>query len=170
MNMSNIGLALASVDIDDIRVPGFIDVSEKPARFYPLFRAIYFECQGTLIRFGAIGDSGRMLVAQAETITVDVELDEEMLPACSSLREMVLRDPDGPNKVAAVHLWDGRDTTGGLECAAVRFDIMNGQQIFLDPSYYFGIRLGGSEQQSIWSENLLNSELRSVEVRRKGAA
>ena len=43
-------------------------------------------------------------------------------------------------------------------CDAVEMKLVNGQVIFLDPSYYFGINIGGKEQKQLWKINFKENE------------
>lgn len=40
-----------------------------------------------------------------------------------------------------------------LICEAIEIKLVNGRVIFLDTSYYFGINIGGKEQEQIWKIN-----------------
>ena len=153
MTPSELGRLLGGAGVDDVLVVGFVYGSEQPPCFHALYRTFFFECRGTLLRLSVLGDTGRMLVSKSEAVSCDADLDDDMQPAYSSVRQAVLDDSDGPNRLAFVHLWDVRDVAGGIECSAARFDLANGQKVFVDPSYHFGIRLGGVEQQSVWLEN-----------------
>jgi len=58
---------------------------------------------------------------------------------------------------AAIRLWNMDVRDGELVCGAMQLDLANGQQIFIDPTYHFGMRVGGSEQRAIWLENQTSS-------------
>jgi hypothetical protein len=165
MNLASLRNAFTGASIDDIIVTGFLDGSERPVRFLPTYRLLYLECGEVLVKIGVVGDTGRMLITRVDAVACEAELEEEMQPACASLRLAELRDPDGINRVVALHLWGALDAAAGVECAALRIDLLNGQQIFFDPSYYFGIRIGGLGQQRIWNENLLEPDPSYVEIR-----
>lgn len=55
------------------------------------------------------------------------------------------------------------ETQEELVCGAVELRLVNGQVIFLDPSYYFGINIGGREQKQIWEIN--NTETSKTHIR-----
>jgi hypothetical protein len=151
-------------ELKDIIVTGFIQSDERPVRFHALWRAIFFECDGIVLKITTIGDSGRMRLALVHSVCYEAELDDDMLPASSSLRLQVLRDPDGSNALSAIHIWNMDESSDEIKCAAARVDLLNGQRIFVDPSYYFGIRLGGHEQEEVWRENRFESRYEEVEV------
>ena len=138
--------------IDDVLVAGFTEVSEKPLRFHHLFWAVFFEFGGELLKFAAIGDSGRMSIERTERVWYD-SLDDDLEPASASIRQIVLDNSDGTGRLASAQLWDFQMSQTGIECAAVRFELANGQIVFLDPTYHFGIRVGGASQEAIFAEN-----------------
>lgn len=61
-------------------------------------------------------------------------------------------------------MWGVETTPDGVECAAAQLDLANGQVIFLDPTYHFGIRLGDARQYSIWLENLPGDEPKCIDL------
>lgn len=152
MKLAELRTVLVGAGIDDILVAGFVDTRERPLRFHALHRAVFIECDGVLLRFGVRGDSGRMQITRTDVVSCG-DLDEDLEPASTSLRQVFLDDPDGSNRMRSLHLWDLEDGPHGIECSAVRIDLANGQKVFLDPTYYFGIRLGGASQQTVWVEN-----------------
>ena len=164
MRLSVIQSALRGTGLKDIIVTGFVEKDEQPVRFHALWRAVYFECDGMLLKMAVVGDSGRMRLSVVHTVCHEAELDDDMLPALSSIRLQALRDPDGSNALAAIRLWNMGESSEEVQCAAARLDLVNGQRIFVDPSNYFGIQLGGREQEEVWKENWFESRREDVEI------
>lgn len=161
---SEIQSALRGTGLKDIIVTGFVEKGEQPVRFHALWRVVYFECDGVWLKMAVVGDSGRMRLSVVHTVCYEAELDDDMLPALSSVRLQVLRDPDGSNTLAAIRLWNISESSKEVQCAAARLDLVNGQRIFVDPSNYFGIQLGGREQEEVWGENWFESRREDVEI------
>jgi hypothetical protein len=82
---SEIQSALRGTGLKDIIVAGFVEKGERPVRFHALWRAVYFECDGALLKMAVIGDSGRMRISVVHTVCYDAELDDDMLPALLSI-------------------------------------------------------------------------------------
>ncbi|MCX5743100.1 MAG: hypothetical protein NT062_11470 [Proteobacteria bacterium] len=139
-------------------VAGFVDPTERPLRFHAMYRSVFLECGGTLLSFGVLADTGRMQIASIRSVHVVVELDDDLQPASTSIRETVLEDPDGSNRIRTIQLWDTEGGPDGIECAAARLDLENGQIVFIDPTYHFGIRIGGIHQQDSWLNNSTQRE------------
>jgi hypothetical protein len=152
MNLAELRSVLLGSGIDDVLVAGFVDTSERPLRFYALYRAVFLELGGELLKFSVLGDTGRMQISRTNDLSFG-DLDEDLERASTSLRQVVLDDPDGSNRLQRLHLWSLGNGPDGIECSAARIDLANGQKIFLDPTYHFGIRLGGASQQTVWMEN-----------------
>ena len=164
MTLRELRALLAGKEVDDVFIAGFVDMDEIPLRFRALYRAVFVGCGGKLLRFGAIGSTARMLISEVKAVSLNVELDDGMQPAFTSVSQTILNHPDGPNRLATLRLWDALDGADGVECAAARLDLQNGQQLFFDPSYYFGVRLGGREQEGIWAENWPEICLKSIDL------
>ena len=150
MTAADLESRLRGTGVSDVLLPGFIDDEAQPHRFRALPQAIYFECNSSLLKFEAIATTGTMHVSLADNLSVSVDLDDDMVPAIASLREQVLDDPVGSNLLLEIRLWNLAEDENGLRCAAAQLQLANGQQVFLDPSYYFGIRVGGTRQRDIW--------------------
>ncbi|XYH97111.1 hypothetical protein ACMHYB_56630 [Sorangium sp. So ce1128] len=165
MMMSKIKGALSGARLTDVLVTGFIDNDERPARFHALWRVVYFEFDNMWLKMAVVGDSGRIRLSLVDEVSNEADLlDDDMLPALSSVRLQVLRDPDGSNVLATLRTWNTNQSPEWIECSAARLDLVNGQQIFVDPLNYFGIQLGGREQEEVWKENAQESWLESVEI------
>jgi len=102
--------------------------------------------------FEAIDTTGTMRVSLVDQVNDSADLDDDMVPAVASLREQVLDDADGSNMLLELRLWNLVEDERGLRCAAAQLQLANGQQIFVDPTYHFGIRVGGARQRDIWSD------------------
>jgi len=140
--------------LSDILLPGFIDQDEVPVRFRSTPQTVYFECNSVYLKIEAISTTGSMKLSIDEKIEIPVQIEEEdMTAAVTSMREQYIDDSDGKNDLSAIRLWNVSEDETGLRCAAAQLDLVNGQQIFIDPTYHFGIRIGGSRQRHIWSDN-----------------
>ena len=153
MMLVELQLKLNGAGISDILLPGFLDQDENPARFRTLSQAVYFECNSLYLRMAAIATTGSMRISIENRIEIPDQIDEDMTAAVTSLREQCLDDADGRNDLSLIRFWDIVDDANGLRCAAAQLDLVNGQQIFVDPTYHFGIRIGGSLQRESWREN-----------------
>lgn len=144
---------LVSTSLDDIHVAGFIDEDESPARFHGQFRLMYLDLGGQLLELRCIEDTGRMNLSLASAFSDVPDLDEDMRPCVMSVRELVLADPDSDNAVVKLTLIGASFDQDSAACSAAQVQLANGQVVFIDPSYHFGIRIGGIEQRSVWREN-----------------
>jgi hypothetical protein len=144
---------LIGSSVSDVLFPGFIDQDESPARFRPLLQSTYFECGSAYLKMEVISTTGTMRLSIEDKIEIPAQIEEEMTAATASLREQYLDDSDGQNDLSAIRLWNVTEDETGLRCAAAQLDLVNGQQIFVDPTYHFGIRIGGPRQRDIWYES-----------------
>ena len=86
------------------------------------------------------------------------EIDEDMMRAKSSVSEIILSDTmANGNDIDNIIFYNLEDQEE-LLCDAIEIKLVNGQVIFLDPSYYFGINIGGKEQKQMWKINLKETE------------
>lgn len=152
MTASDLESRLRGAGVSDVLLPGFIDDEVQPHRFRALPQVIYFECDSLLLKFETIATTGTMRVSLVDNVSGSVDLDDDMVPAIASLRQQVLDDVDGSNLLRELRLWNLAEEEEGLRCAAAQLQLVNGQQIFVDPTYHFGIRVGGARQRDIWCD------------------
>ncbi len=144
---------LAATTLDDIHVVGFVDDAESPPRFYGQLRLMYLDLGGRLLELRCIEDSGSMRMALVREFSKAEDLDDDLQPCVMSIRELVLADPDGENRIVAIRLWGGSFDNDSISCSAAQLEFKNGQVVFADPTYHFGIRLGGAEQRATWLQD-----------------
>jgi len=150
--LTNLEARLRGKALTDVVLTGFVDHDDAPAQFHSVLHFLYFELDALLLEMATLGDSGRMQLHFVDAPRF-VASEEDMIPAITSIRQQVIRDTESDNRLAKLQLWDVSDAQDELTCAAARLELANGQKIFVDPSYHFGIVLGGSEQQEIWEQN-----------------
>lgn len=144
---------IKSKDIEDIYLVGFVDIQEEMVQFYHNLRFIYFEINSKYIKLESINQFSKMKIRVVESIESDFEIDEDMTMAKSSISEIILNDTmaygNNINKIVFYNLQDSSE----LICDAIEIELANKQNIFFDPSYYFGINVGGREQKQLWKNN-----------------
>lgn len=144
---------LVDSTLDDIYLIGLLDQDETPAQFCPQLRQLYLELGGELLELRCVEDTGTLGVRTVAEFS-EVPWNSDGLPTCTmSIRDLVLTDSDANNQVTDFRLFGASFDPSGLTCLAVQLQLENGQVLFLDPSYHFGIRIGGSELRAAWREN-----------------
>jgi hypothetical protein len=151
MTLEELKRLIHGASLDDLLVPGYLDQDAAPVRFRALPLCLYVELGAVLLEFATVETTGTLRLRAVEAIRRLPELEDDMVFAVSSLRQQVLRDVDAANRIAALKLWRAEnDTEGGVGCSAAAFELENDQEIFIDPTNHFGIRVGGSELRQAW--------------------
>jgi len=147
-------------NIEDIYLTGFVDIEDGIAQFYHDLRFIYFEVNSKYIEFESINQFSKLRLKIVDSVEYNFEIDEDMMKAKSSVSEIILSDTmangNNINSIIFYNLEEREEEE--LICDAVEIKLVNGQVIFLDPSYYFGINIGGKEQKEMWKINLKETE------------
>jgi hypothetical protein len=153
MTIEELKRLIHGASLDDLLVPGYLDQDDAPVRFRALPLCLYVELGAVLLELATVETTGTLRLRAVQAIRRLPELDDDMVFAVASLRQQVLRDVDAENRIAALKLWraeDADDAEGGIGCGAAAFELENGQEIFIDPTNHFGIRVGGSELREAW--------------------
>ena len=140
-------------NIEDIYLTGFVDIEDGIAQFYQDLRFIYFEINSKYIEFESINQFSKLKLKIVDSIQHNYEIDEDMMRAKSSIGEIILNDTMANGNDIDNIIFYNLEEKDELICDAVEIELVNGQVIFLDPSYYFGINIGGEEQKQIWKIN-----------------
>lgn len=151
-------------DIEDIYLTGFVDIEDGIAQFYPDLRFIYFEINSKFIEFESINQYSKLRIKLEKLVNHKFEIDEDMMKGKSSVSEIILNQ-DGAigNCIDIIKFYNLEEKEEELICDAIEMKLKNEQVIFLDPSFYFGINIGGCEKKKIWKENL-NSNAKITET------
>lgn len=106
MTIADLESRLRGAGVSDVLLPGFIDDEVQPHQFRALPQAIYFECDSSLLKFETIATTGMMRVLLVDNVSGSIDLDDDMVPAIVSLREQVLDDADGSNRLLELRFWN----------------------------------------------------------------
>lgn len=153
--------------ITDIISTGIVSIENGLAEFLPDLRILHFEIADKFVVFESIKQFSEIRISVSEKLRYyDVD-DEDMLKSHMSIANIVLWDIyDRGNKTAEIYLYDQRsEDNNSIICDAVKINLLNGQTIFLDPKYYFGINIGGSDQEKRWFDNLDKDERKNVRIK-----
>jgi len=144
--------------IEDIYVFGYSDNDNGILKFNSDLRLIYFVMDSFYIRFESIENYSRLEVSIQKKLAYpfEYELESELTMTISSLKDLLLLDSmSNSNKISKLTFFNP-DDDNCLICDALEITLMNNQLIFFDPSYYFGISVGGLEQKKCWTKNIEN--------------
>jgi len=140
-------------NIEDIYLTGFVDVENGIAQFCHDLRFMYFEINNKYIEFEVVEQFSKLKIRIVDSIEYNFEIDKDVIKAKSSVSEIVLNDTmSAGNNISTIIFYNLVEEC--LICDAIEIELTNGQIIFLDPSFYFGINIGGKEQKQLWKENL----------------
>lgn len=143
-------LDIRNKEIDDIYLVGFVDIEEGMAQFCHDLRYVYIEIGERYIELESIEQFSKIRIGIVDSLQYHFEIDEDMMKAHSSISELVLNDTMSiGNKIQNVLFYNLNDNI----CDALEICLENGQILFFDPTFYFGINIGGIEQRKIWEEN-----------------
>lgn len=146
--------SLAEAPVYDIQVPGFIDRDGAYPRLAPMADTLYFVRDSDFVRIEVLNSDDQLtirLVAAPEAPKALEGEDEEF--AMSSYGELFLGDDYGSFRITKIRyaLSDRSDPSEG-KVRCVEFEFENSRRLFLDPAYFFGIRLQGAGAYESWLE------------------
>lgn len=141
-------------NIEDIYLTGFVDIENGIAQFYHDLRFIYFELSSRYIEFESVNQYSKLRIKIVDSVSYNYEIDEDMIRGKSSVSEVILSDTMAKGNSIDNIIFYNLEEQEELICDAIEINLVNGQVIFLDPSYYFGINIGGKEQKQKWKFNL----------------
>ncbi|MCC3379670.1 hypothetical protein ACFQ5D_18800 [Paenibacillus farraposensis] len=145
-----------SDSIQDIYLLGFVDIEDGVADFCPDMRYYYFEVGEKYIEFESINQYSKLIVRIIDSIRYQFEIDEDMLPCKTSVSQIILTDSMSAKNTVKSFVINGMESNDNnqIVCNSLQLNLDNGQELFIDPSFYYGINIGGAEQRKFWNENL----------------
>ncbi len=146
---------LKSNQIEDIFVLGFVDNDSEVTEFYQDMRYLYFMIENRYIEIECIEQSSKIKIMITDNIVHKFEIDEDMKKAKTSMSEIIFVDILANNSVREFLLYNiTMVTVDYIVCDAIQINLNSRQKIFLDPTFYYGIGVGGIEQKEWWKESL----------------
>lgn len=145
-----------SGSIQDIYLLGFVDIEDGVADFCPDMRYYYFEVGEKYIELESINQYSKLSVRIVDSIRYQFEIDEDMLPCKMSVSQIILTDSMSAKNTVKSFVINGMESNDNnqIVCNSLQLNLDNGQELFIDPSFYYGINIGGAEQRKFWNENL----------------
>jgi hypothetical protein len=145
-----------SGSIQDIYLLGFVDIEDGVADFCPDMRYYYLEVGEKYIELESINQYSKLSVRIVDSIRYQFEIDEDMLPCKTSVSQIVLTDSMSAKNTVESFVINGMESSENdqIICNTLQLNLDNGQELFIDPSFYYGINIGGAEQRKFWNENL----------------
>lgn len=133
--------------LTDIYIIGFIYLEKGENDFIPDLRWMYFEFEDVLVEFESFDQYSRLKVERVSNVRYQFEYDEDMIKVKSSVKDLVLVSSIlAGNIVKNIEIIDGTERN----CAAVKIVLETEQIIFIDPSFPYGIGVGGQKQEEYW--------------------
>ncbi|MCT4543790.1 MAG: hypothetical protein N4A63_09625 [Vallitalea sp.] len=164
--INNLKKVVKNNDVKDVFLTGFVDIEDSIAQFYPDLRFIYFEINSKFIEFESINEYSKLRIKIVNAVNYNFEIDEDMMKGKSSVSEIIFtQDSAIGNCIDIIKFYNLEEKEEELICDAIEIKLKNEQVIFLDPSFYFGINIGGNEQKEIWKLNLDNVETNKTYIK-----
>lgn len=138
--------------ITDIYSVGFIDDEDDICVFHKNLNYLYIEMDSQYIKLQSINQYSALKFQLVDCIDYDYEIDEDWKKAKSSIANVVLNNSMSLGNIIRKIIFYNLNEKD-LSCDAAEFVLENGQILFFDPSYVFGINIGGIEQKKTWKDN-----------------
>ncbi len=143
---------LAEAHAWDIQVPGYLERDENPPRFCPVPAMVYVALEDGFLRIGEVEYQGQLkisLVASPGRPIALEDSDDEFVLA--SFGQPFLAEAYSKFRITGARYVanDGSDPVSGV-IRCIEFTFENSFPVFMDPMYYFGIRLGGAGAYERW--------------------
>lgn len=141
--------------LKDIVALGITFAPEQAGRwqFAPDFRRLVLRLENRSLLLDVIEQGEWLEVAADGDEPPMATADPGEQPATMSMGSQLLDHHPHAVPVRRVAAFGAIPHAGGMRCEALRLELSNGQTLFFDPTYYFGIRVCGLGQEKAWSEN-----------------
>lgn len=153
--MINKLLKLENQNISDIIKIGFVDIEDGVAHMSFADKYLFIEFDEFFLKLTSVGQYSQLQIEITSKISFDIELDEDLIPAQASIATVVLIDDMADNRINSLEIYNCiNQQNQNILCDAISIYLISGQELFIDPTYYFGLNIGGKEQREKWLTNL----------------
>jgi hypothetical protein len=137
--------------IEEILFTGCFDEEDKD--FIINKNYLFFETESKYICFEAIEGYSKLKIYLTTSIEYNNQV-EDLIDGAVKVGDLVFVNPLSSNrKTSTVTFINLQNEVEYLTCNALYFELINGEFIFLDPSF-LGIKIGGKQQKIFWESNL----------------
>lgn len=151
--MDAIGARVVGRWIAAARRRGVVTAEGAGLHYSPERDRLYLLIDDATVELTGLRQGEAVRVVLVDAIGPPDAQDPDARPAQEDVTDWVLgHDYDG-DRVTALTLYAPWVEAGALCCEALRLTLARGRVIFVDPTYYWGLCLGGAEQRAIWLDN-----------------
>lgn len=144
-----------SASVKDILKVGFLDLEENPIQVSLIDKYLFIELERFFLKLTSTHQNSRLKVEITSDTNFDTSPYQDFTIAITSVATIILTDNMADNSVASIEIYNLLDESEqAILCEAMSINLVCGQEIFIDPSYYFGLNVGGKEQKEKWLINL----------------
>jgi len=141
--------------ITDIVKVGFVDMAADCAEVSFMDRYLFMEFGSFFLKFTSVEQYSLLKIEIVPQISFDFETDEDLRKAKASVATLILTDNMADNRIVRINVYGPENHEGHhVVCKAISLILVCGQELFIDPSYYFGLNVGGADQKQKWVDNI----------------
>lgn len=140
-------------NIDDVILTGFVIEGDESGEFIPDLGLLFFRAGGRLLSCESVRQFSALRLTFPDELFYN-KVDDDVRYGKISVRNMIgIVDHSVNNIVREIRIFNSEDNNSEIICGALLFKFKDGRKLFLDPSWHFGIRIGGSEAYEEWLIN-----------------
>jgi hypothetical protein len=148
---------LKNKNITDIVRVGFIDIEDNIAEMTIMNEYMFIEFDDIFLKLTSVEQYSRLKIELSDNLSFDFEIDEDMIKSKVSVDTIMLDDTMADNRIDFLELYTSSTIDDNqLICDAISIHLVCNQEIFIDPSFYFGLNVGGINQKKKWFDNLID--------------
>lgn len=155
---------IKEISISDMHQLGVLEIEEGVSEITTFHTHLYIIFDNIILKFESVNQYSKLSFQYIEDIKFDFEIEEDMIPVKNSIAEIVLNDTMTDNRVESLDIYGMEtDSEENQICDALSFHLVCGQELFFDPTYMFGINIGGERQKNLWLRNYPNTSTTMVQ-------
>ncbi|MDE1461738.1 hypothetical protein [Spartinivicinus poritis] len=157
----NIWNTIKHKKLDDIIHIGVVDFEDKIAEVTTFHTHLFLEVGQVFVKLESIEQYSRLKTSITKEVdfTFDFEIEEEMSLCKYSAANVYMTSSLADNKIDSITFYGAESVSNQIECLALSIKLDNGQVLFFDPTYLFGIKVGSIKEIDKFIENSSNHEI-----------
>lgn len=145
--------------MEDVLVQGFVCEEKGGLEYHPMLRTMFLKVGARLIKLESTEQYSVLEISEVQAVTPSFEVDPDTKFCFSSVCELLLVDPMGDNRIECIETYGTRKAGEIDRFDALGIRLHGGQYLFFDPTFIFGIKVGGARQRENWLRNIINASL-----------
>lgn len=162
--MNKLMKLLEKEQLDDVLIQGYLESDELIPKFNAMLDKVHLVFGDEYIDIVNDTYNQSMSLELSDKIEAGFEVDEDDQFAISSYFSLLLVDTVSDIRISQIDIYKSEVEDNYVKCQALNLCFSNGESLFVDSSYYDGLKLGGESLKNRFNDENPDTICESIKL------